>query len=585
MTNWNQNADPTGWASTEWVRALFNQLQRDIAGVNEFIELTDAPSSYSGAAGMIPIVNAGQTGLGFGDIGLSGAITVDAVTTAALAANTYANGAAGVGATITINGNGAFPTIDTVTAGVGKLYLIKNETGSNRIKNGVYTLTTLGTAGTQAVLTRTTSSDAPSEFDNQIVFAAYTGGTNGRKYFIQTTVLPTIGTNNIIYVQNKVGGTQSLSQTLTIGDTAAGLNITNVGLLGIGKTPTIALDVIGNARISNATYPTNGLFSVTEATGEVYIGDGTNVAHDVNGTNIHLKDSLQRIALVVNVPATAPTGTAGVYIGEATGFGYAGFTAGYGNDNKEQGTYTVGRPGTGGAYITVQDANDTTGSITNTFQATGNWIAQVVGAVVMATIDAANTTFNIGSTGVFFAGLSGGTEGFKADFAGGTANGIYTVGGGTGLIVINDALGVIEFQSTGLKAKIDSTGLLVDNITELTPAGGLGFKSTLQFLFNDGGGNNFLNINTSTGQVTIGDASSSNALLRITQATGVTVLGDWNNNNNGTKITITDFGATSNIDLKSTTTTVNGNATGSGTIDTAVTPNLVFENGLFKSAS
>ncbi len=250
----------------------------------------------------------------FLNVDLSGAITVDAVTTAALASNTYSNGSSGVGATITITANGVFPTIDGQAAKLGMKYLIKNEPGTNRLKNGVYSLTTLGTSGTQAVLTRTSDSDTSAEFDNQVVFATYpkTGTTNGGKYFVQTTTSPTVGTSNIIYITRSGGGTQNIEQTLIIGDDANGQDLNNVA----------------NFNCSTGGY--TNLFQVSD----------TSIPGKPSGTNVYLGD----------------TGSS-VYMGEATANGAAGFSADWqGLTSINDGSYTIGRTGGGlGTYILLAD--------------------------------------------------------------------------------------------------------------------------------------------------------------------------------------------------------------------------------------
>ena len=58
--------------------------------------------------------------------------TVQLATAAALAANTYANGTAGVGATLTANANGAL-SVDGVTPSAGDRVLVKD--GDRRLQN------------------------------------------------------------------------------------------------------------------------------------------------------------------------------------------------------------------------------------------------------------------------------------------------------------------------------------------------------------------------------------------------------------------------------------------------------------------
>ncbi len=66
-------------------------------------------------------------------------------------ASTYANGASGVGATLTATGNGA-ASIDGVALSVNDLVLFKDQ--SNAFENGIYYLSTNGTAGTPSIFTR-----------------------------------------------------------------------------------------------------------------------------------------------------------------------------------------------------------------------------------------------------------------------------------------------------------------------------------------------------------------------------------------------------------------------------------------------
>jgi len=198
--------------------------------------------------------------------------------------------------------------------------------------------------------------------------------------------------------------------------------------VGIGtNNPTKKLHVLGDVLVANATYPTQGLFSISETNGDIYIGDGNSGAHDVNGTQIHLQDSTQRIAITTIVPATVPTGTAGLYMGEGTGFGYAGFTCDYANDHKDKGSYVMGR-GSSGASITVNDNNDTTGGIFAAIQATGSFTLVT---------------------------LASATEMIKMDMAGGTGAGVWTIGNTAGAnIQVDDTTDITTISGAGIKTSI-----------------------------------------------------------------------------------------------------------------------------------
>jgi hypothetical protein len=87
--------------------------------------------------------------------------SVRAATTTTLPACTYANGTAGVGATLTGNANGALSAQDGITLVVNEQLLVKDQ--ASGLQNGPYVLTQVGTAGTPFILTRRTDMDNWSE--------------------------------------------------------------------------------------------------------------------------------------------------------------------------------------------------------------------------------------------------------------------------------------------------------------------------------------------------------------------------------------------------------------------------------------
>lgn len=84
-----------------------------------------------------------------------------AATQAALPAVTYDNGAAGVGATLTADANGALPAQDGVTLSVGSRLLVKNQVAA--LQNGIYVVTALGDESNPFVLTRAVDCDGSPE--------------------------------------------------------------------------------------------------------------------------------------------------------------------------------------------------------------------------------------------------------------------------------------------------------------------------------------------------------------------------------------------------------------------------------------
>jgi hypothetical protein len=121
---------------------------------------------------------------------------VAAATTTALPANTYNNGSAGVGATLTATSNGVL-TVDGVTIGAYNRVLVQNE--AVPAYNGIYYCSTVGTVSTKYVLTRDTDSDTSAEL--QAAFVNTSAGTaNGGIGFANTNWASiTIGSTPIRY--------------------------------------------------------------------------------------------------------------------------------------------------------------------------------------------------------------------------------------------------------------------------------------------------------------------------------------------------------------------------------------------------
>ena len=144
-------------------------------------------------------------------------------TDAALSACTYANGTAGVGATLTGNANARL-TVDSVLQTTGKSVLVKNQ--ATATQNGIYTITEQGSVSTPFVLTRRTDSNNSVAGQVSAGDAVYvvSGSTNGGQAFILTTT--GTGTNDAI-----VFGTDNLSFSQFTGTAAlvAGLGLTKTG--------------------------------------------------------------------------------------------------------------------------------------------------------------------------------------------------------------------------------------------------------------------------------------------------------------------------------------------------------------------
>jgi hypothetical protein len=92
---------------------------------------------------------------------------VDMRTTAALPACTYANGTAGVGATLTGDANGALANQDGQTPTTAKSILVLNQAAG--AQNGVYDITQVGDGSNPFILTRRADCDQAADFVNATV--------------------------------------------------------------------------------------------------------------------------------------------------------------------------------------------------------------------------------------------------------------------------------------------------------------------------------------------------------------------------------------------------------------------------------
>lgn len=127
-------------------------------------------------------------------------ISVAAITTAALPANTYANGTAGVGATLTATANGAL-SVDGDAVSAGDIVLINNEVAGAH--NGPYTVTNPGGPSAAYVLTRTPGLDNAAALVGTTVLTSGAGSTFPSSLWFSANNLPlTVGTSVLSWAPN-----------------------------------------------------------------------------------------------------------------------------------------------------------------------------------------------------------------------------------------------------------------------------------------------------------------------------------------------------------------------------------------------
>jgi hypothetical protein len=222
-------------------------------------------------------------------------------TAVALPAVTYANGAAGVGATLTADANGVL-TVDGQAVTESQRVLVKNQVAG--LQNGIYQLSTVGAVGAAFILTRTTDADTTTELSGGAFTFIELGLVNDDSGWVCTNnTAITIGTTAITWSQFSGAG----SITAGAGMTKSG-NTLNV-IAGSGITVNADDVQISATYIGQNTITTLG----TVATGT---WEATDVAVAHGGTGVStLGDGNVLLGAGANAITSAKAAPAGAFVG------------------------------------------------------------------------------------------------------------------------------------------------------------------------------------------------------------------------------------------------------------------------------
>jgi hypothetical protein len=171
-------------------------------------------------------------------------------TTAALPTVTYANGTAGLGATLTATAVGILTT-DGHAVLLNEFVLVKNQ--ASGFQNGLYKCTTEGTAGVAFVLTRDVDMDTTLEYSGGYIYVQQGTTLGATGWTCTNTTAPTVGTTNITFVQFNGAGTLVSGTGITVTGYSIAINTAVVVDLSTIQTltnktltsPTLTTPVLG----------------------------------------------------------------------------------------------------------------------------------------------------------------------------------------------------------------------------------------------------------------------------------------------------------------------------------------------------
>jgi hypothetical protein len=186
-------------------------------GANKVTNIADPTGAQDAASKAY--VDAVKTGLDVKD-------SCDIATTADVSTWVYANGTAGVGATLTAAGNGVV-ALDGVNLTLNMRVLVKDQSPST--ENGIYYVSTAGAVGAILVLTRALDANQPSELTGGSFTFVEQGTTQAENGYVFThNGDPTFGTGNTALTVAQFSG--------------AGQIIAGTSLTKSGNTMNVATD-------------------------------------------------------------------------------------------------------------------------------------------------------------------------------------------------------------------------------------------------------------------------------------------------------------------------------------------------------
>lgn len=446
----------------------------------------------------------------------------------------YNNGMSGVGATLTNSGVQAALVIDGYTTSVGNRILVKNQTA--QLQNGIYSVTNVGSASTNWVLTRTTDANTTLTLNNATILI--TNGTQKNSAWTQNVTNPTIGVSNINFVLFNGAGYSAGAGLTLVGNVFSLTTPVAPVLGGTGNTsvPGTGQILVGtNTGIYTPTTIVSGTgINIVAGSGSLQV-DNTGVTSFSCGTTGLTPNTTSTGAITLGgilTPANGGTGLSAIGTSDqllgvdnsGTGLEYKSVVAG-------SGISVLNGPNT----LTI---STTIGSVVGTpNQIDVNTMGGIVTLSLSSTVNINSLIVNtLSSNSFLYSGVGGQIVAASATdgqlLIGSTSGSPVAANltAGSGISVANGS-GNITISNTGVTGFSGGT-------TGLTPLMGTG-SITLGGTLNITSGGTGLAATPSSGQLLIGNISNGYDLSTLTAGTGVSIV------NGSGNITISNNGVTS----------------------------------------
>jgi len=205
-------------------------------GANKVTNIADPTGAQDAASKAY--VDAVKTGLDIKD-------SCDIATTADVTTWVYANGTAGVGATLTAAGNGVV-ALDSVNLTLNMRVLVKDQSPST--ENGIYYVSTVGTAGATLILTRALDANQPTELTGGSFTFVEQGTTQAENGYVFThNGEPTFGTGNTALTVAQFSGAGQIIAGTSLTKTGNTMNVATDGTTMFTLSDALSVKSTGTA--------------------------------------------------------------------------------------------------------------------------------------------------------------------------------------------------------------------------------------------------------------------------------------------------------------------------------------------------